>query len=169
LRFLCWRIYRFLLLGRFHAFIYYIFSPLLILNISSFGWILLVVIFPTKLVSSYSEFGCSSYCSFGLSCFLPWLWSPETPASFWRILRRVSAGDSGVKTPETPVWGFWVVVVKCDNSQNPESESCRILAGFSGLHRPGRRLRCENPGVSGWAGDSGVYSPETPGTVSSNG
>ena len=82
--------------GRFHTSLYLLFPPLLILNISSFGWILLVVIFPTKLVSSYSEFGCSSYCSFGLSCFLPWLWSPETPASFWRILRRFHTGVSGL-------------------------------------------------------------------------
>jgi hypothetical protein len=32
-------------------------------------WIVLVVIFPTTLISSYLELGCSRYCSYGSSSF----------------------------------------------------------------------------------------------------
>jgi hypothetical protein len=40
-------------------------SPLLVLIISTFCEVLLVVSFPTKLVSSHSEFPCKSYLVFG--------------------------------------------------------------------------------------------------------
>jgi hypothetical protein len=54
-------------------------SPLLVLNISTFCEVLLVVSFPTKLVSSHSEFPCKSYLVFGLSCSAP---SPARPGSW---------------------------------------------------------------------------------------
>jgi hypothetical protein len=56
-------------------------SPLLVLNMElllCFCEVLLVVSFPTKLVSSHSEFPCKSYLVFGLSSSAP---SPARPGS----------------------------------------------------------------------------------------
>ena len=79
LHFLILEVLSVLRVGRFHTFIFFIYSPLLILNISSFRWILHVVTFPTKLVSSDSEFVCSSYYSSGFSCIVLFPCPPVVP------------------------------------------------------------------------------------------
>ena len=87
----------------------------------------------------------------------------ETPACEHRRIRCENTGHSGVLTPETPVWQKVLGAVECDNSQYTRSETTRRLAGYFWRQHLDRILRLVQDGVSGAAGYSGVYPPDTPG------
>jgi hypothetical protein len=53
---------------RIHTSIYQVFYPFMVTNIFTFGWIALLVIFPTKLDSTHLEFGCKTLGIFCTKC-----------------------------------------------------------------------------------------------------
>ena len=111
--FLCWRFYRFVIYREVKPFFIWFYPPMLDYDVSLHDFVELVIIFETSPSSSKTEFGCSSYDRFRIG----------VSVSFSKT------GDSGVRTPETPVSRRNLrFEPACDSTKYPD----RILGRVSG-------------------------------------